>query len=72
MSYKVSLLTSKKARPFSNVTPAWEQKEIALKMWLPVLKFVVTLKSGHRNFIKISYLYQSCGMSPFSLYLSET
>ena len=55
MSYKVSLLTSKKARPFPNITPAWEQKEIAPQkvVWLPVLKFVVTIKSGHRNFIKI-------------------
>ena len=37
------------------------------KIKVLVLKFVVKFKSGLRNFIQISDLYQSCGMSLFRL-----
>ena len=38
----------------------------------PVLKFVFEFKSGHRNSMQFSDLYQSCGMSLFSLCMSES
>ena len=37
-----------------------------------VLKFLVKFKSGHQKVIQLSDLYQSCGISLFSLYMSES
>ena len=42
------------------------------KIKVLVLKLVVKFKSGHQNFIQISDLYQSCGMSLFWPFMSES
>ena len=60
MSYKVSLLTSKKARPFPNITPAWE-KEIAPQNEVSrteVASYIqIWTSEFHKNFISVSVLW---------------